>query len=612
MRKLYNLLFASWFVLIFSLESKAQLLQSYNFVGSAGNEVTLGPDGQPQNGVLENIRRGSGLNPNSGVGTFSSTGFTTATTLDTADYYEFSVKANSNFKLSLDSLVLAERRSNTGIRTWAVYSSKNNFQTPGFLQKTFSVDDVNTTRSNQKSTFGSTLSNITSTETVTFRFYGYAAEAEAGSWRLDSIRVYGKIVVATTPTGPSLKWQNTTATVVEGNTILVNVALSAISNSATNFELIQKSGTISGSDYNLGSFIPSNISIPAGQTSVGITVNAITDSFTEVSENAIWVIRSKTTGVSVGPDSLLSITISDIPIVPPSVLRTKTIAQIIGSGTGNQADSIGKSFRVYGKVYGLNQRLSSAGGGYQMYLRDATGGIGIFKTTPVNGITTLNEGDSIKIMGKVDVFRGLSQIIPDSMVIITTGNPVKNPTLVSKPNESTESDLLRINGVKLVDPTKWTTGVGATGFTVKVFKDNDTTDVRIDNDCPLYSQAAPTGTFNIIGMGSQFASGTAPWNGGYQLIPRRISDIEGTISVNLLCNCEATIKAYPNPGLDELVIENKAQGKLSFQVFNTLGKNMINISKPEEFQRVDTKLWPGGVYYIKVVETGKSISWIKR
>jgi len=39
---------------------------------------------------------------------------------------------------------------------------------------------------------------------------------------------------------------------------------------------------------------------------------------------------------------------------------------------------------------------------------------------------------------------------------------------------------------------------------------------------------------------------------------------------------------------------------------------MINISRPEEFQKVDTKLWPSGIYFIKIVETGKSISWIKK
>ncbi|HOY97364.1 MAG TPA: Calx-beta domain-containing protein, partial [Catalimonadaceae bacterium] len=229
----------------------------------------------------------------------------------------------------------------------------------------------------------------------------------------------------------------------------------------------------------------------------------------------------------IGADSIFSFTIIDndspLPAGPPF---TRTIGQIRGNNTGNAADSTGRNVRLYGTVYGVNQRLTTTGGGYQMYLRDATGGIGIFKTSSFGNIPVLSEGDSVKVMGTINVFRGLSQITPDSMVVLATGRNLKNPTVALKVNESLESDLVRINGVQLVDPTKWTTGVGATGFTVKVFKGTDTTDVRIDNDCPLYSQPAPIGTFDIVGMGSQFSvTTTSPWNGGYQLIPRKLADV---------------------------------------------------------------------------------------
>ncbi|HRH35905.1 MAG TPA: Calx-beta domain-containing protein, partial [Catalimonadaceae bacterium] len=282
---------------------------------------------------------------------------------------------------------------------------------------------------------------------------------------------------------------------------------------------------IAGTQYSMGPGQLTNI-----QTSIGI----LDDLLPEPNETITLVLRKAglpgDTNYVIGPDSVFTFTILDNDNPTSGVPFTRTIAQLRGANSGNQADSVGRNIRVFGTVYGVNQRLTSTGGGYQMFIRDATGGIGIFKTTSVSGITTLNEGDSIKVMGKVEVFRGLSQINPDSMKILATGRPIKNPEIVDKLNENLESDLVRINGVQLVNSSAWTTGTGAGGFTIKVFKGTDTTDVRIDNDCPLYNQPAPTGTFDIIGMGSQFVPGTptpvAPFPAsGYQLIPRRLGDL---------------------------------------------------------------------------------------
>ncbi|HPI12953.1 MAG TPA: Calx-beta domain-containing protein, partial [Catalimonadaceae bacterium] len=292
-----------------------------------------------------------------------------------------------------------------------------------------------------------------------------------------------------------------------------------------------KGGTATMLQDYAGVFSVSTSIGPGTQLTNNLPIEFLDDAIAEGSETLIMVIRKggleSDTAYEIGEDSLFTFTIIDndspLPAGPPF---TRTIEEVRGANTGNAADSTGRNVRLYGTVYGVNQRLTTTGGGYQMYLRDATGGIGIFKTSSFANIPVLNEGDSVKVMGTINVFRGLSQITPDSMVVIATGRNLKNPTVALKVNESLESDLVRINGVQLVDPTKWTTGVGATGFTVKVFKGTDTMDVRIDNDCPLYSQPAPTGTFDIVGMGSQFSvTTTSPWNGGYQMIPRKLGDV---------------------------------------------------------------------------------------
>ncbi|HRH35722.1 MAG TPA: hypothetical protein PKY12_11705, partial [Catalimonadaceae bacterium] len=507
-------------LLFLATVSKAQLLQSFTFAGSQGTEITSPPNGQPTNGSLSHIKRGSGVTPNNAGGAFGATGFTTQANLDTADYFEFAVKANVGYQLRLDSIVVSERRSNTGIRKFVVRSSLD-----GFTENlsSFDLPDDNLFRNNQKTVFGSSFQQLSASTTASFRFFGYSAENETGSWRLDSIRVYGNI--SSVFTGPTISWNKTAESIPE---CLGQIQFQAVLSQAMNEDItfqVNASGNLSSNELSPVADFSQPITIPAGTTSISYSFSTQDDALEEQNENLILVLANPTGGVEIGQNGTFTLTVEDddspnqkyhfkqrrltgsegtsvqIPIrlhasskVPPggliklevkggsavgtdfqstqigaiplttdSILQiqvqilqdglaepqgdslilalrpsgsfgaeflgidtvfvlkmldsqteplppTRTIAQIRGNNINGGADSVGKKVRLYGTVYGLNQRLTSSGGGYQLYLRDATGGIGIFKTTPVSGITALNEGDSIKIMGTIEVFRGLSQI----------------------------------------------------------------------------------------------------------------------------------------------------------------------------------------------------------
>jgi hypothetical protein len=356
---------------------------------------------------------------------------------------------------------------------------------------------------------------------------------------------------------------------------------------------------------------------PAQQTTVQAFIDVLEDVLPESTESVILVLRKvglpNDTAYTIGSDSIFTFFITDndspTPAGPPF---TRTIAQVRGTNTNGQADSVGRNVRLFGTVYGVNQRLTASTGGYQLFMRDATGGIGVFKTTPINGITTLNEGDSIKIMGKIEVFRGLSQINPDSMVVLATGRPQKAPVVVTTALEETqEADLLRLNNLTLVNPAAWTPA-GA-GFTVQVTNGTTTYDVRIDNDCPLFNQPAPTGGFSLIGMGAQFAtSTTAPFTGGYQLIPRKLTDLIPDVSVDPLCSCVRDLQVFPNPGSEVLFLNTKLPSEFRYTIFNGLGQEVYEIPRAKAEERIDIRNWPAGVYSIKVEETGKVYRWIKR
>jgi hypothetical protein len=417
-------------------------------------------------------------------------------------------------------------------------------------------------------------------------------------------------------TGPVCSFSVASQSVAESNdTVRVNINIFPAPSTEYKVRVQVKSGTaVAGSDYE--NSITETITFAANTSSKQFKIKLIDDATTEGAETINLVLRSglasSVPNATIGIDSLSTITIlandgsTEEPFPP-----TRTIAVIRGSNTGNQADSVGKNVRIYGTIYGLNQRLTPVGSGYQMYIRDATGGIGVFKNSNVNGITDLTEGDSVKIMGKIEVFRGFSRIAPDSMVRFATGRPIKAPVSVTTISENNESDLLKLLQVSLVDQAAWTTGSGATGFTVQVTDGTNTTDVRIDNDCPLYTIAAPAGTFSLVGMGYQFASGTAPWIGGYQLIPGKLADLTPTSSVDPICKCKSDLKVAPNPGNRLLTLLTNEKSGFHYSIFNGVGQLVHEINDAKAEEKVITETWPGGIYTIKVLETGRLIRWIK-
>ncbi len=180
----------------------------------------------------------------------------------------------------------------------------------------------------------------------------------------------------------------------------------------------------------------------------------------------------------------------------------------------------GENVLVRGIAHGSNLRPS----GLQFTLIDESlsTGIGLFSGGDNFGYT-LTEGDLIEVSGTVGHFNGLTQISLDGVTLISQNNALVDPAAVTVLDESTESMLVKIEDVSLVDPADWEGNGG--GFNVDVTDGTNTYNIRIDNDVDLSSMEAPSGTFDIIGIGSQFDN-SAPYTEGYQLLPRRMTDID--------------------------------------------------------------------------------------
>ena len=294
------------------------------------------------------------------------------------------------------------------------------------------------------------------------------------------------------------------------NATSVEVTFSAATSTATN-----------GADFTYA--FPDTLVWPAGDSTDRTLVIPITDDLlVEGSETIRLELMNASSGVTM-TNPVYTFFIVDNDIFDYS------IGQVTGVDGSGLPDSLGVRCRLKGIVYGVDLNGSAP---LQFTLIDSTGGIAVFAFNQVNGYV-VNEGDSIGVLGDITHFNGLTQIEIDSLEFYSSGNPLQTPTLVTGLDESTESELVRLDLMRIINPSQWT-GTGS-GFNVDITNGTDTLTMRIDNEVDLYSQSAPTVNFHVCGIGGQFDS-SSPYTEGYQLLPRYAADLK-------------LLPAAPNPNL---------------------------------------------------------------
>ena len=277
------------------------------------------------------------------------------------------------------------------------------------------------------------------------------------------------------------------------------------------------------------------------------------------------------------------------PTYPPYAVGVVT-----GDGDMNGIpDSIGVTTEITGVVYGVDLQGND---NIQFTLIDANNdGISIFQGgTPTYVVT---QGDEITIKGTINHFNGLAQIAPDEITFNSAGNTLFDPTIVTSLGEETESQLIKMLNLTLVDPTQWDNS-NTSGFNVDVTDGTNTFAVRIDDQVELFNMPAPTNPFNLTGIGGQFDS-SDPWDSGYQFLPRFASDLEEIVGTNDL-ELGASIKVFPNPvnELLHLQMENTVE---VIRVTNLLGQQLIELNQPSATEEINVYNWQSGVYTITFI-----------
>ena len=207
-----------------------------------------------------------------------------------------------------------------------------------------------------------------------------------------------------------------------------------------------------------------------------------------------------------------------------SFFSNNTVAQeVITIAQAREVDGEGALIR-------LNQNVELTGiaigpnfrsGGQTWVLFSETENIGITVFAFNNDVGyDVTDGDELKVIGDLDEFNGLAELIPTSLEIISQGNAIPAPNVVTELTEANEASLVTIENVSLVDEAEW----GSGSFNVNITDGTNTFQARIDSDIDISGMPAPQGTFNITGIVGQFDN-EAPYFQGYQVFPRSVADI---------------------------------------------------------------------------------------
>jgi hypothetical protein len=178
---------------IFSNTAYSQLFVTNPFTGSFnwatnGNVTTF-----PYNGLLiSNVDVGNftkvNVTTSSSSGNFRASSWTTNSIIDTSKYFEFTLTADPGTTINMSSINFGIGRSATGPIKWEWRTSIDNYATVAsnyvtintnltLTGGTISVPDVNSGWTNN--TLG--FQDFDSLNSITFRFYGFASEAIAGT-----------------------------------------------------------------------------------------------------------------------------------------------------------------------------------------------------------------------------------------------------------------------------------------------------------------------------------------------------------------------------------------------------------------------------------------------
>jgi PKD repeat protein len=312
------------------------------------------------------------------------------------------------------------------------------------------------------------------------------------------------------------------------------------------------------------------------------------------------------------------------------------IVQVRSNDVNGVADSLDVACELRGIVHGWNDYPSA----FQFTLIDETGGINVFSPVSDFGYAQVIPGDSVRIRGYIDQYAGLTQIIADTLIFEGSGFITQEPYLVNELDEDTESEVVKLKCVELVDAAQWTNSVPS--FEVDITTGANVYRMRVDANTDLFGMPAPVGTFGVTGIADQ-RDFDAPFTSGYRISPRNQFDLsdpvvadfsvtspwsltDGPLELENLSsgggsyfwtfgngdNSQDALPEYSylDPGVYTVTLNVTSEdGNCSAQATNLV--SIIVVGVGESYATLDARLWPNPVQAGEgaALEAPKALRW---
>lgn len=300
-----------------------------------------------------------------------------------------------------------------------------------------------------------------------------------------------------------------------------------------------------------------------------------------------------------------------------SVITAQDITPIVnlrvndGSGVPT---TMGQFFKVRGVVTASNHFGTSGPGAVQ----DETGAISVYGSSFAGPLVP---GDTVEVYSSVTHFNGLTQFdlaASGSSVVKISSGTVPNPETMTIAQivaqqwngyEEHESKLIRIDNCTISG-----SGNFASGSNYNITDGTGTITLRIDNNVTsVIGTAIPSGAVDIVGILAQYKF-AAPYNSGYQIMPRFIADFVYDGAPQILTPVLAaditttSFKVYFN------TVRN-GDSRVAYGVTESLELDTILVAGDTTSHTVQVnELLPGTRYYFKAISmnsAGTSVSGIQ-
>ncbi|RFC54035.1 T9SS type A sorting domain-containing protein [Brumimicrobium aurantiacum] len=375
-------------------------------------------------------------------------------------------------------------------------------------------------------------------------------------------------------------------------------------------------------------------------------------------------------GLSYGNTYILSPTQTQGICVTPTSTGPTYTTSTIGGVTGNDASGVGTSVGDSVAISGVVHCQNFSNSGYDIILIDSNNdGIALFSLTDINGYIP-TEGDEIEVEGVIAQVNGLIQIKPDNINVLQQGATLQSPMLTSVLDETTESQLVRLENLELVNGEAMWPSDG----NIEVTNTVDTFTVRVTASSALAGTPTPGTYFHLTGLGKQYDT-SSPYDEGYQIYPCGVDpycdiDISTTLSNETISvvdtglayqwiNCADSsvitgetgetftptangdyaviitqgpcvdtsacvfvdvlgiennelggISVYPNPITDELNINNKNGALISVEMIDAKGSVVVASQIDSKEIKLNTSALKPGVYVL-VLRSEKGVRMMK-